>query len=239
MPLASKEIVSHIINYYHLIYAKEMVALLDISHTILYVSPKNCELVNTSPAQMTGKNIFEILPLSEESRAEIASSIRKVVHSKVTQEYISINLAHADEYRVLHCIQKPVIHPVTQDVIAISIESKKLNTEVYLYKLLQAIEEKNVHHNEIRHKDILLTLREHEISFLLIYYKTAKKIAMILSKIHNHVITPKTVSNIISGNLYRKLSVYGIDQLIEKIIFLGYHKKIPVSLLVNMHVCLS
>lgn len=136
----------------------------------------------------------------------------------------------------MDCTLKPIINPSNNCIVAISVESRQLDTSTYLYKLLMFFEKNKVNSSlNIPHYDDKLTLREHEIAFLLLYYKSPKKIAAILNNLSDKPVSAKTVSNIISGGLYPKLNVYGIDALIDKLHALQYHNKIPVSFLVNLH----
>ncbi|MDQ5920313.1 MAG: hypothetical protein QG673_369, partial [Pseudomonadota bacterium] len=135
---------------------------------------------------------------------------------------------------------KPIINPHDNCVTAISVESRQLDATTYLYKLLMFFEKNKINSSlKIPHCDDKLTLREHEIAFLLLYYKSPKKIATILNNLSDKPVSAKTISNIISGGLYHKLNVYGIDALIEKLYLLQYQNKIPVSFLINLHLELA
>ena len=55
----------------------------------------------------------------------------------------------------------------------------------------------------------------------------------------NDIVLLIDVGNIIRQQLYPKFEVYNMDALQAKIGNLGYHKKIPVSFLINLHFDLS
>ena len=229
-----------VVELYSFIHYNEAILLIDINGIILFAGNKIQEIVNVDTKLLIGKNHLDILPLPQENINNINVSIEKVLSTKSTQEFLSINLNHNLEYLILDCVLKPIINPNTNHIVAISVESKKLNTSLYLYKLLLFFEKNqfNLVQN-IEHVDNLLTLREHEIAFLLFYYKSSKKIAIIISNLYGKTVTAKTISNIISSGLYAKLQVYGIDALLNKLQELGYHNKIPVSFLMNIHLDLG
>jgi hypothetical protein len=225
---------------HNLVCINEPILLIDIEGAILFAGNKIEDLTHIKVQELIGKNHLSALPLPNENISSINASIKKVVTAKTTQEFLSINLNHRSEYLILDCVIKPIINPHSGNVIAISVESRKLNAPLYLYKLLLFIESNQfILQQTIEHKDDLLTLREHEIAFLLFYCKSTKKIATILSNLYGKTITSKTISNIISEKLYPKLGVYGIDALVDKLQTFGYHNKIPVSFLTNLHLDLS
>ena len=229
-----------VVELYNLIYVNELVFLIDVNNTILFAGEKIQEVINCHPKTLIGKNHLDILPLPQENISSVNASIDKVIKTKSPQEFLSINLNHNHEYLILDCVLKPIINPVTDNIVAIGVESRKLDAKLYLYKLLLLLENNQINLNQhTPHIDPLLTLREHEIAFLLFYCKSTKKIATILGDLYGKSVTSKTLSNIISSGLYPKLQVYGIDALINKLHSLGYHTKIPVSFLINMHLDLE
>lgn len=225
---------------YNLIYPNEPVLLIGMNDCILFAGKKIQAITNINTELLIGKNYLKVLPLPEENINNIKFSIEKVLLTKAPQEFLSINRNHNPDYLILDCILKPIINPSTDNIVAISVESQKLNTPLYLYKLLLFLEKNQFRLTQnVEHTDTLLTLREHEIAFLLFYCKSTKKIAMFLSNLYDKSVSAKTISNIISSGLYLKLNVYGIDALIDKLQTLGYHNKIPVSFLMNMHLDLG
>ncbi|MBP9743413.1 MAG: hypothetical protein KBD37_08645 [Burkholderiales bacterium] len=229
-----------VVELYKLIYFNESTLLIGINDYILFAGKKIQAITNINTELLSGKNYLDILPLPEGNIDNIKASIKKVLLTKIPQEFLSINLNHNPDYLILDCILKPIINCSTDNIVAISVESRKLNAQLYLYKLLLFLEKTQFKLNQnVKHTDALLTLREHEIAFLLFYCKSAKKIALFLSNLYDKSVTAKTISNIISGSLYLKLKVYGIDALMDKLQSLGYHNKIPVSFLMNMHLDLE
>lgn len=236
---SDQKFLAKVVELYNLVHIDDAVLLINMENIILYAGNKVEEIVATSVDKLIGKNHFDVLPLPQENLIPIKASLQKVIQSKQYGEFLSINLNHHSDYLILHCIEKPIINPSTQNIVAISIESKKLDFQVYLYKLLMFLQKHTLIPGKLKHQDKLLTLREHEIAFLLFYCKTAKKIAMILSQIYDRSISAKTIANIISTQLYTKLNVYGIEALIDKLHALGYHTKLPVSFITNMHLDLN
>jgi len=64
--------------------------------------------------------------------------------------------------------------------------------------------------------DITLSKREREILYYLSLNKSPKDIATILSVLDKKAILPTTVQSVIDKQLYQKLDVFNIGQLIEK-----------------------
>ena len=91
-------------------------------------------------------------------------SLELVIRSKTTKIFLSIDLRRKNEEMVIYCVQKPIINPSTGNVVAVMIEGRKLNLDLYLYKLLSTKPKKMVD-GKVKHTDKLLTLREHEIAF--------------------------------------------------------------------------
>lgn len=241
MKLTDHQFLNKVVELFKLVYTRDIVLLIDVDETILFAGAQAEDMLDFPIEDLIGKNFMNALPIPEENIHDVQLSIKKVLKLKETQEFLSINFNHSNKYVMLHCTERPFINPATGNVVAISVESKHLGVQHYLYNLLEFISAGKMKPNTLMnmYKDELLTIREHEIAFLLFYSKTAKKISFILSELYSKNITAKTISNIISGTLYPKFNVYGLEALIDKLYSLGYHHKIPPTFMVNMHLDLS
>ncbi len=237
--MTDKQFLAKIIELYKLIYVNELILLLDLDGTILFAGDKINEITKLNSAAIVGKNHLQVLPLPEENLAKIIASIQKVITSRDTQEFLSINLNHSVDSLVLHCTLKPIINPISNNIVALSIASRKLNFPIYFYKLLMFTDTNFNVNTEIKHTDSLLTLREHEIAFLLFYCKSVEKVAQILAALYKKPIATKTIHNIIRQQLYPKFAVFNLESLQDKLYNMNYHKKLPVSMLANLHVDVS
>lgn len=226
---------------FNLVYLNDAILLIDANGIILHAGSKIKEIVNLEASALINKNHLEVLPIPEDSIPNTLKSIDYIFQSKKPYEFLSINLNHNIDHVVLHCIQKPIINPSTNNVVAFSVESKKLPFHIYLNNFSLYLNKQLLNHNSKKrvHQDSLFTLREHEIAFLSFYFKTSKKIALILSRIYDKQVSDKTVSNIISSQIYAKLGIYGQEAMLEKLHALGYQQKIPVSFLSNMYIELT
>ncbi len=231
---------SKIIELFNLIYSDDPVILIGIDGIILFVGEKIQDITGISADDLLGKNHLEVLPLPKDNIDSILTAIDDVLKYKEQSEFLSVNLNHEIGYAILHCVLKPIINPSTHNVVALHVESKKLPLHIYLNSILSQISAKSYSDkcNQMN-KDDLLTLREHEIAFLLFYFKSAKKVSVILSEIYGKSVSAKTIANIISFQLYSKFDVYGQEALLDKIYELGYHQKIPQSFLSNLFIKLS
>lgn len=241
MNLDDKRFLDRVIDLYGLIYINDIVLLIDVGNIIVFAGSGVSKLVNKSTKHIIGKSYLEALPLPKENINNIVKSMNKTIQSKNIQEFLSINLNHSNQYAMLHCLERPIINPTTNNIVAISVESRQLDLSIDFYKVLMLIKTKQkiIANTTIKHVDNFLTQREHEIAFLLEYCNTADKIANILSILYDKKIATKTIHNIIRQQLYPKFEVYNMDALQAKIGNLGYHKKIPVSFLINLHFDLS
>ncbi|MDD3266206.1 MAG: hypothetical protein PHC75_03380 [Burkholderiales bacterium] len=239
--LSDDSFLQKVVELFNLVYMNDAVLLIDAKGIILHAGDKIKEIVNLDAKTLISKNHLEVLPIPVENIPNIMKSIDYVFESKKSYEFLSINLNHNIDHIVLHCVQKPIINPFTHNVVAFSVESKKLPFHIYLNNFSLYLNEQllNKHSIDKTHKDSLFTLREHEISFLSFYFKTAKKIALVLSRIYDKQISDKTISNIISSQIYAKLGVYGQEAMLEKLHSLGYQQKIPSSFLSNMYIELT
>ena len=233
--LSDKAFTDKVLELYQLIYSKDAILLIDINNIILHAGKEIYQITRIQASELIGKNHFEVIPFPKENIDKVKGSIDKIINSQKPCEFLSINTNHSDDYIILHCIQKPIINPSTGNVIAFSVESKPLPPHIYLHKILYLLDENKRCIAIKQHNDELLSLREHEIAFLLFYCKSAKKIATTLSDFYSSEVSAKTVSNIISSQLYNKLNVYGIEALLNKLYELGYSRKIPASFILNTY----
>lgn len=239
--LSDNAFLQQVIELFNLVYVNDAILLIDAEGIILHAGNKIKDIVDLDAKILINKNHLKVLPIPEESIPNILKSIDYVFKSKLSYEFLSINLNHNIDHIVLHCIQKPIINPFTNNVVAFSLESKKLPFHVYLNNFSSYLNTQLVNKSGKNkpHQDTLFTLREHEIAFLSFYFKTAKKIALVLSSIYDKQISDKTISNIISSQIYAKLGVYGQEAMLDKLHSLGYQQKIPVSFLSNMYIELT
>ena len=236
--LNNEQFLAKVIELYKIIHANDVILLLNLNGIVLYTSNKVEELTGMTPSQVIGKNYLDSLPLPEENIPKIINSIDNTIKTRNTHEFLSVNLNRlAPNAFIFQCILKPIINPNNNEVVAISSESRQFNSPIYFYKMLIFTQTKQV--SKVKHTDKLLTLREHEIGFLLFYCKSANRIAQILSTLYDKPISTKTINNIIRQQLYTKFEVYNLEALQDKLYNHGYHKNIPVSFLCNLYLDLN
>lgn len=238
--ITDQDFLTKITELYSLINTQESILLINRENTIIFAGAGIEEITGLKPKDLIGTNFINSLPLKE-NKGTIVNSFNNVIKHKTAQESLSINLNHISEYIVLNVIQTPLINPSTANVVAVSVISKKPKLHTYLHKFITFIlEDKSLKPNQtITHQDPLLTLREHEIAFLLFYFKSSKTIAFILENLYQKPISAKTIANIISFRLYTKFNAYGIESLIDKLYQLGYHKNIPTTFMLNIFLDLN
>ena len=227
-----------VIELYKLVYMNDIMLLIDTNGIVIFISNKSQEVIKSNAEESIGKHYIEALPLPKENINKITESFCAVIKTGSTKEYLSINLNHTNDFMIMQGVIKPIINPETNDIVALSVESRRLNFPVYFYKMLM-FTSNALRTNKIEHSDQFLTLREHEIGFLLFYCKNANNIAQIISNLHDKPISSKTINNIIRQQLYAKFNVYNLDTLRDKLYENGYHKNIPASLLANTYIDLS
>lgn len=194
----------------------------------------------SSPAEMIGKTIFEILDDQDSAKLVDETDNRIMMGEGVV--IIEETLKTPSGSRV-YLSQKQPIKDYNSDVIGLLgfsmdiTEIKEHERQAYAQaqevqnRVRQCLEEVqhsiqtckiNILHNKtgmrqsLDSKDIQLTKRQRETLYYLSLNKSPKDIAAIFSIIDSKSISSGTVQAIIDKQLYPKLEVYNIGQLIEK-----------------------
>lgn len=226
----------HVVELYGIVHANKLSHIHNLSGDTLFISDKFRKLVRKSSDGKAPYHDFDIARTPPESIGSINASLSKAIQTREVQNCLSINLNREDpEYHVLHVVKSPIINPHTDNVVGIIVEFCKIDFPLYFHKIFQ-IQPKQVCKTKIVCNDELLTAREHEIAFLLFYCRNSDEITNTINMFNDKFITSKTVRNIIRQQLYPKLEVNNVDTALIKLRELGYHKKVPKSLLTNLYI---
>ena len=241
LKLDDKQFLDKVLDLFQLIHKNELVLLIDLNDIILFSGNTITDLIHVTLNDIVNKDYKKVTWLPAENIKFITKSINNVIKTKQSSLFLNINLFHTYEYIVLQGTIKPLINHDTNNIVAIAVESRKLDFDLNFYKILNIIaKHKALKANTTNtHTETLLSLREHEIVFLLNHCKTVENATELLNKFYTKPISSKTVYNIIRQQIYPKFDVYNLDNLINISQKLGYHKKIPSSFLINLHIDLN
>lgn len=232
--LANDKFLIKTTEFYSYTYITDAVFMLDLNYQILFAGNGVAKLMARPAKDLLFKNCLEILPISKQSIKPLLATLDKMLYLRQPHEFLSVNPNYQEDLLILHCTEKPIVNPGTNDTVAISMELRKLDIPLYFAKILE-LNSFPISNLTQDYQDHLLTKREHEIAFLLFHYPTSEKIAEIISSFSPKPVSAKTIRNILSQQLYPKFKVYNIQALIDKLYVLDYHKKIPPSLLVDQY----
>lgn len=235
-----REFLKNIIALYQ---QDDYVMIIDRNYLVRFISHKFAQSINTTPEHLLGRNYLQSTNIPDEVKSSVASSIEHNLSCSHSHEFLNINLNREQEYRILQMRYNPLQNPQTHGVIAVVIEGSQLSSHTSLYNFVTyLIKNKSINstaHREMVKPDELLSKREHEIAFLLLFFRSPKKIAEVIRHISGDEVSAKTINNIISSKLFVKFVVYNIDALITKLHELNYQTKIPPSFLLNLHLDLA
>lgn len=242
MAILDQEFLFKVIDSYKLLHQNSLIILIDTSKNIVFASDRMIEVFNLDKDNILNKNYLTSGIVPEEIIELMGNSVGKVILDKKEQKSLFINVELRNNIsQILICMKLPIIHPENGGVAGVCIEFREIETSLYFqnFQKILSIITPSAHIGDFRGNDKLLSHREHEIAFLLFHCKTSNEIAEIISKFNKKSVTPKTIRNIIRQQLYLKLGVWQHDQLMEKLHGLGYHRRIPRSLLSNQFINLS
>lgn len=239
----TNEFLNHIIALYQQIHRDDYVMIVDRDYRICFISQRFAQSMATTVEQLLGQNYLTSLAIPEEIKNSVKTSIEHNLSCSHTHEFLNINLNREHDEQILQMRYNPLLDPSSNDVIAVVIEGSKLSAHTSLYNFVTYLLERKASSAnaaiDISHSDELLTKREHEIAFLLLFFRSPKKIAEVIKQISGDEISAKTINNIISSKLFVKLQVYNIDALITRLHELNYQTKIPASFMRNLHLGLT
>lgn len=239
----SNEFLNHIITLYQQIHRDDYVMIVDRDYQICFISPRFAQSMVTTAEQLIGQNYLTSLAIPEEIKNNVKTSIEHNLNCSHTHEFLNINLNREYDEQILQMRYNPLLDPSSNDVVAVVIEGSKLSAHTSLYNFVTHLLERNANHEntavDTSHSDELFTKREHEIAFLLLFFRSPKKIAEVIKQISGDEVSAKTINNIISSKLFVKLEVYNIDALITRLYELNYQTKIPASFMLNLHLGLT
>lgn len=232
------EFLKKVIEYSNLIDKDSIKFILDLADNIVWAGNGMVLVIDIDIKDIIGKNYLLAAPVPPENHIPIINCINKVKTELQRQDFLSVNLNHERDYLLLHCRLNPLINLSNNQLVAISVESTPVEFTLYFANLLNHLHPQPILCSK-KYTDELLTKREHEIAFLLFHTVNSEQIASILSLFAAKAVTAKTIRNIISQQLLPKLKVYNKPALLIKLRELGYHKKIPPTLLTNLHIDLA
>lgn len=232
------EFLDKVIEYSNLIDKTNIKFILDSVDNVVWTGDGMALVIEIDLKDIIGKHYLAAVPVPLENQTPIINCINKVKTELHRQDFLSVNLNHEFDYLLLYGRITPLINPTNNQLVAISVESTPVEFTLYFANLLSHINPQPTLFLK-QYTDKLLTKREHEIAFLLFHTVNSEQIASILSLFAAKAVTAKTIRNIISQQLLPKLKVYNKPALLIKLRELGYHKKIPPTLLTNLHIDLT
>jgi hypothetical protein len=239
----TNKFLNHIIALYQQIHRDDYVMIVDRDYQICFISPRFAQSMATTAEQLLGQNYLNSLAIPEEIKNSVKTSIKHNLSCSHTHEFLNINLNREHDEQILQMRYNPLLDPSSNAVVAVVIEGSKLSAHTSLYNFVTHLLERNASSAntaiDISHSDDRLTKREHEIAFLLLFFRSPKKIAEVIKQISGDEVSAKTINNIISSKLFVKLEVYNIDALITRLHELNYQTKIPASFMRNLHLGLT
>ena len=234
--MIDQNFLQHVVELYGLIHANKLSHIHDLNGEMLFVSDKFRKLIRKSSDSKAPYHDFDIARTPPESICSINASLNKAIQTREVQNCLSINLNRENpDYHVLQVVKSPIINPHTDNVVGVIVEFCKIDFPLYFHKIFQ-IQPKQISKTKVISSDELLTTREHEIAFLLFYCRNSDEIASTINTFNDKFITSKTIRNIIRQQLYPKLDVSNVEAALLCLRELGYHKKVPKSLLTNIYI---
>lgn len=240
--LTDQEYLAKSLEFFNLLYHRELVHVVDNKDRFIYVSDVTLPFAKTSRENIIGKTFYEVFSPPPENIESVAASIKRAFTTKETQRMISANVNRPDpDHRILLVTHAPLINPDTNNAVAVKIQFDKINFPCYFHHLLLKSPKQFAQLSPVvsLNHDELLSRREHEIAFLLFYCKSVEQITKIINLFAERPIATKTVQNIIRQQLYPKFQVKNQETLIEQLHQHEYHKKIPPSLMFNFQINLN
>ena len=236
----NEECLTRVIQLFNLLYRKSFIHIIDLENRFIFVGDEMLDVANETRENVIGRTWYDVMSPHPDNIVSTELGIRAAISTRLAQHAITINVKrHETTQRILHVIQKPIINPATDQVVAVHIEFFKVNFPLYFHHLLLKNPERITTRCLTYEQEGILTRREHEIAFLLFYCKSLDDIVEVINAHSDRKITAKTIRNIISQQLFKKLHVFNRDSLLEELHKLEYHRKIPSSLLSNPHIDIS
>lgn len=215
---------------------KELLVILDTKLNIIFISPECLKLTKiSSRKEVLGRNIFEVTDVPQCNKIIAHSEFSAAIDSNKRKQFFSTNLYRASPHYSLLINFQPITNPRAENQIMCALVEFVPVELSYFYDLLLN-NEVLVEGPNLPDNDKFLTRREHQIAFLLFHSKNLIEIANLIGKFEGKSITASTVNNIIHRYLFKKFMVKNKEDLMDKLIENGYHKKMPNSLLSNIFV---
>ena len=220
-----------------LIHSDDMVLIKTVSSEIIYISESYAQLLGYPSSQEFLANYKNTSPNLQQIYLEQDSLI---LESRQAHEFLDI-YDNSSNYQLIRIIKKPIVHAVSQKIVGIFVYALPPFNGLDRIEILRNI------YPEIINLDFasgsltppLLTDREQQILFFLLYGKTAIEIANILTKINKKSISPNTIKNIINQQIKPKFTAHSLPELLVLASRLGFDSFIPHSLLASksFHLC--
>lgn len=173
-------------------------------------------------------------------KEEINKFYVKAQFVKVPLDILGINFNRKKDAVIMLFNIDPIINKSTNDVIAFITTAKIPQYPISLFKLPSLINKFKKFNLTVTNpafdklSDKVFGNREVEIVFLLFYFDTIADIAQLLSLRYNQKVSPNIITKILHRKIYPKFEVKNLKTLKDKALMMGYHKHIPVSLMIPM-----
>lgn len=232
------DILKKYIDFCNIFYQSSFMIVLDLQLNAIFVGDGYLNVTHKTRDWIIGKNLYQTSPIPPENVEPSRKCFEKSIKNKQIVSVMLTNLLHkgVDTYFMGARI-KPILNPETNNVMALEFEFYNVNWKSSM-RYIMSVSIISTPKPQLTNDDFL-TQREHEVGFLLFYCQNTLEIANVISKFNHKQISQKTVQNIISERLYKKLEKYNRSDLIAELQRHNYHKKIPDSLLYNQFIDLS
>lgn len=213
------------------------------SEEFVYIIDTNYRVIKMNEY---GKNTWDpkyIAPFTDSTKVSIIeyfwpaqfSNLIKSIYQKIettrkSLSVIAVNFWRKPEFAILIFYYEPIINKDTGNLIAILCRGSLPKCPLLWLNFPKNFKTPD-NQTRLASKDEFLTVREHEIIFLMFHFNTYEDIAMILSLNYNQRITKNAIGKFVRHYLYPKFNVIDLRSLRLKAADLRYNKKIPLSLM--------
>jgi hypothetical protein len=218
-------------------YSGSFVVTLNLDREVVFVGDKYLDVIKKTREEVIGKPLYETTPIPEQNRVLSRIAFSDAISNKQTKQVFIANLYHPyPESHILMLLFSPILAPTTE-VIAMRLDFTPVDI-AYFFQVLIRLNQK-ITPQDLPKNDDLLTIREHQVAFLLCHCKDVTEISQVVSLFSEKEVSSKTIHNIINRYLFTKFNVTSKSKLIDILRETGYDKKMPSSLLSNQFIDLT
>ena len=133
----NEECLTRVIQLFNLLYRKSFIHIIDLENRFIFVGDEMLDVANETRENVIGRTWYDVMSPHPDNIVSTELGIRAAISTRLAQHAITINVKrHETTQRILHVIQKPIINPATDQVVAVHIEFFKVNFPLYFHHLL-------------------------------------------------------------------------------------------------------